>query len=329
MKMRIKLNKSGPGTMAKMPQSIPALIGCALLLGALAGCSRADGTGKPDAFVLGFLPSQRASEIVPNAEAVGAFLSERMGIRVAVQVPTRYEPLVEGLRFGHIQAAFLDGGPAWIAHKRSGAEVILAEINRGGNTYYWAEAFTGVDSDIEELSDVLGKRIAFTSRTGSSGFLMPIGSMIAEGLLVPQGSTLVDLENALQEGFASTVDAGGYQQALNALLEGRVDVALGAHDAPERFLSETERTGIRSFHRFGRIPSHAVLVAQSLSDELVERFRAAMLELNEPENIHLLQAVYGVEGFRVTGTEAHLGEFGRAISALPGMQRTLLAKRNR
>ena len=41
-----------------------------------------------------------------------------------------------------------------------------------------------------------------------------------------------------------------------------------------------------------------------------------------------LAVEFAKEGFRVTGTEAHLGEFGRAISALPGMQRTLLAKRN-
>jgi hypothetical protein len=54
--------------------------------------------------------------------------------------------------------------------------------------------------------------------TGSSGFLMPIGSMIAGGLIEPAGSELVHLESALRDAFASTIEAGGYQQALQALL---------------------------------------------------------------------------------------------------------------
>ncbi len=301
-----------------------------LVMVTLAACGSSQGrAGGPDRFVLGFLPSQRASEIVPDAEAIGEFLSERIGLPVDVEVPTTYEPLIEGLRFGHIHAAFLDGGPGWIAHKRTGAEVILAEINRGGNTYYWAEAFTRVGSDINTLADALGKRIAFTSRTGSSGFLMPIGSMIAAGLLTPAGSTLVDLENALLSGFALTIDAGGYQQALIALIDGRVDVAFGAHDAPERFLAEGDRAQVRSFHRFGRIPSHSILVTPTIPEELAIRFRDAMLELNDSTHLHLLQAVYGVEGFEETTTEDHLGQFGRAISSLPGMRQTLLEKENR
>lgn len=296
---------------------------------AVAACGVGDRTGEgvdPDPFVLGFLPSQRATEIIPNAERLAAFLGERMGRRVAVQVPTTYEPLIEGLRFGHVHAAFLDGGPAWIAHRRTGARAILAELNQSGETHYWADAFARTDSPIASLRDVLGTRVAFTSRTGSSGFLMPIGSMIADGLITPPGEGLDDLERGLRAAFAATVDAGGYQQALRALLDGRVDVAFGADDAPERFLTPAERSRVRSFHRFGRIPSHAVLVAASLAPEAVERFRGAMLALNQPAHLPLLQAVYGVAGLREVTTEGHLAEFGRAMAALPGMERTLLGR---
>ena len=31
-------------------------------------------------------------------------------------VPTNYETIIEGMRFGHIDAAFMDTGPAWITH---------------------------------------------------------------------------------------------------------------------------------------------------------------------------------------------------------------------
>ncbi len=310
-----------------------ALLSTGLLL---AGCGEqrakgaepaadASAVADPDVFILGFLPSARAEEVVPKAERLGEFLSERIGKQVRVVVPSTYEPLIEGLRFGHVHAAFLDGGPAWIAHRRSGAKVILAEVKDGG-TFYWAEAFVRNDAPLQRIEDALGKRIAFTSRTGSSGFLMPIGSMIDAGLITPRGSELVDLENALSSSFASTVEAGGYQQALVAVIEGRADVAFGAHDAPQRFLTESDRTRIRALHRFGRIPSHSIVVAGNLHADLAARVREALLELNQPQHIQILKDIYGVDGVQPATTEAHLGEFGRALTQLPGMERTLVAR---
>jgi phosphonate transport system substrate-binding protein len=275
--------------------------------------------------VLGFLPSQQADSVLPDAERLGAFLSERIGRPVEVIVPSAYEPLIEGLRFDRVQIAFLDGGPGWIAHKRTGAEVILAEVNQG-ETFYWADAFTAKGSGITSLEDVVGKRVAFTSRTGSSGFLMPIGTMIAEGLVPVDGDGLDALETALQRSFARTIDAGGYQQALQALLDGRADVAFGAHDAPERFLTPGQQARIVAFHRFGRIPSHAVLVSSTLDPATVGLVRDAFMALNDSTNLPLLRAIYGVDGVRPATTGEHLGDFGRALEALPGMQRTLLDK---
>ncbi len=295
------------------------------ILGALASIAACGAKDEPP-LVLGFLPSAQADSVLPNAQALGAFLSERIGRPVEVVVPSSYEPLIEGFRFDRVDIAFLDGGPGWIAHQRTGAEVILAEVNPGGETFYYAEAFTRAGSGITSLDDIAGKRLAFTSRTGSSGFLMPIGSLIAAGKLVVEGDGLDALEQALQTTYAMTIDAGGYQQALRAVLDGRADIAFGGHDVPQRFLAESDRAKIVSFHRFGTIPSHAILVAQDMDATTRERVRSAFLALNEPANLPLLTAIYGVEGVREATTEGHLGQFGRALSALPGYDQTLLKK---
>lgn len=301
-----------------------AVVLAAALAAPLTACG-GGGEQPAEPIVVGFLPSQQADSVLPNARALGDFLAERVGQPVEVVVPSTYEPLIEGLRFGRVHVAFLDGGPAWIAHARTGARVILAETNKG-QTYYWAEAFTRAGSGIASLADVRGKRLAFTSRTGSSGFLMPVGTMIAEGIITVQGDGLDALENALRTSFASTIDAGGYQQALAAVLDGRADVAFGAHDSPERFLSDADRARLTTFHRFGRIPSHAILVNANVDSATTERIRDAFLALNEPANIGLLSAIYGVDGVVPTSTDDHLGDFGRALNALPGMEATLLKK---
>lgn len=303
----------------------------AVLALSTAACERAQTPAEQTAvvpFVLGFLPSQRAAEIIPDAEKLAAFLSERMGRPVQAVVPTAYEPLIEGLRFGHVDAAFLDGGPAWFAHRRSDARVVLAEV-KDGATHYWAEAFVKADSPVTTLADLAGRRAAFTSRTGSSGFLMPIGSMIDLGLIAVPEQSLAGLERGVAGFFSGTVDAGGYEQALRAVLDGRADVAFGAHDAPDRFLPEADRARLRVLHRFGTIPSHAVVVASKVSAEDEARFRAAMLALNEPENLPLLRAIYGVDGLETSNTAAHLADFGRALERLPGIDRSILSKARR
>jgi phosphonate transport system substrate-binding protein len=276
--------------------------------------------------VLGFLPSAQADSVLPNAKALGDFLSEQIGRPVEVVVPSTYEPLIEGFRFNRVDVAFLDGGPAWIAHKRTGAEVILAEVTKG-ETFYWAEAFAKIGSGITSIDQLPGKRLAFTSRTGSSGFLMPIGTLIAEGRLVVDGEGLDALEQALQKTYALTIDAGGYQPALKAVLDGRADVAFGGHTVPERFLSPEEHQQIASIHRFGKIPSHAILVSNTMDDRTVQRVKEAFLQLNDPAYLPLLRAVYGVDGVVEATTEGHLGDFGRALTALPGYDQTLLNKK--
>ena len=284
----------------------------------LTGCD-IDTRYNEDKFTLGFIPSERASELEPRAEALADFLEDEMGVEVEIAVPTSYEPLMEGLRFGHIDASYMDSGPGWLAHMNANAEVVLAEVN-DGSSYYHGEIFVHKDSDLETLEDVIGTRIAFTSWTGSSGFILPIGEMINRGMITVDGSDFSDLERAIQQHFENHYVGGGYRQALRFLVEGRVDVAGGAHDAPERFLDPEEREEVRTLERLGRVPSHPIVVGEHVPEEVREKFVSAMMKLNEPENVHIIQELYGVDGLIETDTEEHLGDFGPAFEALRGIR---------
>ncbi len=79
-------------------------------------------------------------------------------LMLKVVVPTSYEIIIEGMRFGHIDAAFMDTGPAWITHQRTGAEAVLAELVNG-KVNYQATVWTLADNDsINSLEDTVGKK---------------------------------------------------------------------------------------------------------------------------------------------------------------------------
>jgi phosphonate transport system substrate-binding protein len=305
----------------------------ALLL-ALAACAdapvsdretAADPGAESGPFRLGFLPSERAAEFTAKADALADYLSTEMGVEVEVLIPTAYEPLIEALRFGNLDASFMDAAPAWIAHQRAGAEVVLAERRADGATFYWATGYTRADSDIDSLDDLLGKRLAHTSWTGSSGFVLPIGRMIQEGLVQPEGGEFTDLQRAMQRSFASYAMAGGYKAAMEMLARGQVDAAFGADDAVERFLEPADRSRVKPFVRLGRVPSHPVMVASHVSDARRQAFVDAMLKLTE-ERPDVYRDLYGVEGVVPATTQEHLGEFGEAVSNLPGLHAQFLGR---
>jgi phosphonate transport system substrate-binding protein len=291
-----------------------------------AACGEAeDRNGENAPFRLGFLPSERAADFAAKADTLAAFLEARMGVPVEVTIPTTYEPLIEALRFGNLDAAFLDAAPAWIAHRRTGAEVVLAEVRADGSTSYTATAFTRSDSDIDSLDDLVGKRTAHTSWTGSSGFVLPIGRMVEMGLIQPEGNEFPQLQAALQRTFASYAMTGGYKGAMEMLARGQVDAAFGADDAAERFLEPADRGRVRAFTTLGEVPSHVLVVRADLGDARRQAFVEAMLALTR-ERPDVYRELYGVEGVVPATTQDHLAGFGAAVDALPGLHQQFTAR---
>src|SRR5687768_9491089 len=78
--------------------------------------------------VIAVQPTATAEQLSANAKDLGTFLSQKMGREVELVFPTTYAGVVESLRFGHAQAAFMSAWPARLAWKLADGDVGLAEI---------------------------------------------------------------------------------------------------------------------------------------------------------------------------------------------------------
>ena len=286
------------------------------------------GVSTIDSITIGFIPTEKADELTPKAEEMSTYLEKRLDTTVEIVVPTNYETIIEGLRFGHIDAAFMDTGPGWIAHQRSGAEVVASEVVKG-KVNYQATVWTKADNDsINSLQDTIGKKVAFTSITGSSGFVRPMGTLVANGDVTIQGEDIVALEAALANTFKEYTFAGGYKAALELLLNDNVDVAFGSDIAPQKYLTVEQQSQLRIVEQIGPVPSHVLVVSADMDETTKNMLLDAMLELNEDENNHILQNVYGAEALLPTTTTMHIGEFGTYIDSLTGLDQKILDKYN-
>jgi len=282
-----------------------------------------------DTITLGFIPVEKADELNPKAQALEEFLENEIGVDIELVVPTNYETIIEGMRFGHIDAAFMDTGPAWITHQRTGAEAVLAELVKG-KVNYQATVWTLAENDsINSLEDTVGKRVAFTSITGSSGFVRPMGTLVSEGHVVIEGDDIVALESALANNFESYTFAGGYKAALQLLLNGNVDVAFGSDIAPKKYLELEDQAKLRPVTTIGPVPSHVFMVSADMSEPTRDALVDALVELNYDENNSILTNLYGAEALVPTTTTMHIGEFGTFIDSLTGLDQLILDKYNK
>ena len=282
-----------------------------------------------DTLTIGFIPVEKADELTPKAKALETFLENELGIDVKIVVPTDYEAIIEGMRFGHIDAAFMDTGPAWITHQRTGAEAVMAELVEG-KVNYQATVWTLADNDsIHSLADTVGKRVAFTSITGSSGFVRPMGTLVTEGYVTIEGDDIVALESALAHNFESYTFAGGYKSALELLLNGNVDAAFGSDVAPQKYLELEDQVKLRPAATIGPVPSHVFMVNSDMSESTRDALVDALIKLNYDENNHILKDLYGAEALVPTTTTMHIGEFGDYIDALTGLDQLILDSYNK
>lgn len=267
-------------------------------------------------------------DFTPNAERFGEFLESQLGIDVEITIPTSYEPIIEGIRFGHIDAAIMDTGPGWLAHSKSGAEVVMAEVV-DGKIYYQATAWVGIDNDsIDSIDDVLGKDVSFTSQTGSSGFIRPFGTLVSEGHVTIDGDDVVALEEAIDDAFGNHAFPGSYGGAADLLARGQVEVAFG-NDRLHTYLDEEDRGLIKPAFTIGPVPSHVLVVSPDMSENTKKALIDAILVLNGDEHNELLVAMYEADAMLPTTTSLHMGTFGQNIDALVGFEGLLLDKYNR
>ncbi len=282
-----------------------------------------------DILTIGLIPIEKADELTPKALAFEQFLEKKLGVDVEIVVPTDYEIIIEGMRFGHIDAAFMDTGPAWIIHKRTGAEVVLAELV-AGKVNYQATVWARVDDNsIQTIKDTIGKKVAFTSITGSSGFVRPMGTLVTEGYIDIEGNDIVALKMALTKNFESYTFAGGYKAALKLLINGNVDVAFGSDIAAQKYLDLEDQAKIRAVTQIGPVPSHVFMVNVDMSESTRDALVDALIELNYDENNEILKNLYGAEALVPTTTSMHIGEFGTFIDSLTGLDQQILDKYNK
>ncbi|MGV0029303.1 phosphate/phosphite/phosphonate ABC transporter substrate-binding protein [Phormidesmis priestleyi] len=266
-------------------------------------------------------PARTGTTDVQNkANAIAKFLSNELKMPVEAIVADD-TAAVEALKSNRAEVAFLSSRPALKAEKLAGAKLYLAEVRpdySGGYTYRSVFVVRD-DSELqkksntkENLEQLKGKKMSFTSPTSGSGFIFPVGELVKQGL-VPDRDRL--------DGFFGQVSYGGnYGGALQAVLRGQADVAAVSEYALKApYVTEEESKRLRVLHEISGVPAHGVAIDDRVPEAMRGQIIAALQKLNEPANNALLTGLYNSNELVKVDHDTHLAPVKEALQKV-GME---------
>lgn len=239
----------------------------------------------PEKLVLGFVPSLEADKIADTAKPMAAFISRELGIPVETFTSTNYVGLVEAMGSGKVDIGSLAPLAYVLANDQNGARILLKTSRKGALTYH-AMFIARANSGITRIEQARGKRMAFVDPASASGYLFPAAYLKNLGY---------DPENF----FSQTIFAGSHDNAVRAVYNGDVDVAVCYDDARNK-LEKTLRDVKQKVVKIGQseeIPNDTISVRKDMDPVLAQRIKAAFLKYaKDDEGRKTLMELYEIDG---------------------------------
>ncbi len=262
----------------------------------------------PEKLAFAFQKQKDPRSIQEHAERVAEILGDRIGIPVEVRVPTSYGATVQALISNRAHVAYVDSISFLLARSEAPVRLILVEL-RDGRTEYDSIFVVRKDSPLQNLAELRGKRMMFTSNTSTSGYVMAYSRLVNEGLL--------EKEQDPEEFFDEVGFAGGYDRALLAVLRGQADAcAVSAYTMEglkaDIYLDAEQRDQLRVLTRTPGVPTHLICLRADLPEDLQEKIKASLLAISK-DHPELLADVYGASEFVEADQDEHVAKTVEAL----------------
>jgi phosphonate transport system substrate-binding protein len=128
-------------------------------------------------FRVSAIPDEAPTELQRKFKPLGAYLEQKLGMKVEFVPVTDYAASVEGLINNKLDMVWFGGFTFLQAMERSGGKVI--PIVQREEDEKFKSVFVTTDKSINKLEDLKGKTFTFGAESSTSGHLMPRAYLLA------------------------------------------------------------------------------------------------------------------------------------------------------
>ena len=220
---------------------------------------------------VGLIPSEDSRAMLESSQQLLDALEKNLGIKVQGFVASDYNGVIEAMRSGHVEVAYL--GPFSYVLGTTVAPIeafATAETAKSGRTFYHSQIITRKDSGIKEVKDLKGRTFAFVDPSSTSGHLFPKAGLMKLGF---------DPE----KDFGRVLFTGSHDANALAVANKRVDAATIADRIFDAAVQKKliDPADIQVVWRSDPIPESPTCWRKNLPDDLKKQIRTAFLNIRD------------------------------------------------
>lgn len=247
-----------------------------------AGCGSSD---EENTLTVAYAPNESTEQSVDARNGLAEDLKAELGMEVEEIQATDYNAIIEALRTGKADLAYM--GPLAIAlgNERAGVEPIAMKADFGDKSqaiYHSLLVTNSANEDINSITDIKGKTIAFVDPDSTSGNLIPTAEIINA---FPDENLTSEMLHTNGEFFEAASYSGKHQAGLQAVAMGDVDVAPISDQilASEIENGNVNEEDIKIIHTSGDIPAEGMVVRGDLDPELKQQLQEFLINYDNEE----------------------------------------------
>lgn len=225
--------------------------------------------GDDGVFTIAYAPNESTPASADARKGLAKDLEKYLGCKVEEIQSTDYNAIVESLRTGKAEMAYMGSQALALGRSRTKIEPIAMKAANGikENAIYHSVFITQSDNHaINSLADFAGKTIAFVDPGSTSGNLVPTAEIINQ---LADLKLTSDALHTNKKFFEAVSFSGSHQAGLQAVIKGDVDIVPISDQilASEIEHGNATKDSVKIVYESAPIPAECVVVAEQVSEE--------------------------------------------------------------
>ena len=220
--------------------------------------------GEDGVFTIAYAPNESTTASADARNGLAEDLGAYLGCEVEEIQASDYNAIIEALRTGSADMAYMGSQALALGVERMDLEPIVMKAEDGDPNkaiYHSVLITNSANSDINSIQDIKGRTMAFVDPDSTSGNLVPTAEIIQA---FPDEGLNSDMLHTNGDFFEAVSYSGSHQAGLQAVVKGDVDVAPISDQilASEIANGNAAEGDVKIIHESGAIPAEAMVVAE-------------------------------------------------------------------
>lgn len=218
---------------------------------------------------VGLIPAEDAQAMLRASQQVMDQLAARTGLKVRPFVANDYNGVIEALRSGKLDVAYLGPFSYVLASQIANAEAFAIPVTKKtGKPTYQSIIITRQDKGLDSVAKLQGKTFAFVDPSSASGHLFPKAGLKGEG---------IDIDKY----FSRVIFSGSHDASILAVANGKVDAASVADPIFDNAIAKghVKAEDFRIIWRSQPIPESPMAWRKDLDADTKRKVAAALAEI--------------------------------------------------